>query len=177
MFYDFKNVKKWEMYGILWIVIFGSLFHSLYDLSGKSPLIGAISPVNESLWEHLKLGYFPLMIYSIIEYWFVNNKVNSYFFPKAVGIISMELFIIIVFYSYTFITKKSIFWIDILSFIIGAVICQLISYRLMKVNISKTLESLGLIIFILIGYTFILFTFNPPKFEMFLDPKTKRYGI
>lgn len=177
MFNDYMQVKKWEMYGILWIIIVGSLFHFLYDLSGKSPIIGAISPVNESLWEHLKLGYFPLLIYSFIEYWFIKDRVNSFFLPKAVGIISMELFIIIVFYIYKSITKKTIFLIDICSFILGAVICQLISYRLMKSRINRTLDTIGLIIFVLIGYTFILFTFNPPKLHMFLDPKTKRYGI
>jgi len=122
MFNSFEQVRKWEMYGIVWIVVVGSLLHFTYELSGKSPVIGAFSPVNESLWEHLKLGYFPLLLYSIVEYWFLRGKVNSFFLPKAIGIISMELFIIIVFYSYTLITKKANFLIDISSFILGAII-------------------------------------------------------
>lgn len=177
MFYDFQQVKKWEMYGIVWIVVIGSLFHFIFDLSGKSPIIGAISPVNESLWEHLKMGYFPLLIFSIIEYFYIKNKVKSFFLPKAIGIISMELFIVIVFYTYTYITKKANFIIDICSFILGALICQLISYSLMKVRINKFLELLGLTVFLLIGYAFIFFTFNPPRLDIFLDPKTKKYGI
>lgn len=177
MFNSFEQVRKWEMHGIVWIVVVGSLLHFTYELSGKSPVIGAFSPVNESLWEHLKLGYFPLLLYSIVEYWFLRGKVNSFFLPKAIGIISMELFIIIVFYSYTLITKKANFLIDISSFILGAIICQLISIRLMKVHINKVLETIGLILFLLIGYIFVYFTFNPPELEMFLDPKTKKYGI
>ena len=47
----------------------------------------------------------------------------------------------------------------------------------MKVHINKVLETIGLILFLLIGYIFVYFTFNPPELEMFLDPKTKKYGI
>ncbi|NLV87977.1 MAG: hypothetical protein GX021_01225 [Tissierellia bacterium] len=140
-------------------------------------MIGAFSPVNESLWEHLKLGYFPLLLFSIFEYWFIRHKVNSFFLPKTIGIIAMEVFIVIVFYSYTFFTKKANFIIDISSFILGAIICQLISYRLMKVHINKALDYIGLVLFALIGYAFVYFTFNPPELEIFLDPKTKKYGI
>lgn len=177
MFNSFEQVRKWEMYGILWIVVVGSIFHFIYELSGKSPIIGAFSPVNESLWEHLKLGYFPLLIFSLVEYWFIRNKVNSFFLPKTIGIITMELFIVIVFYTYTLITKKANFLIDISSFVLGAIICQFISFKLMKVRISKALEIVGFLIFLLIGYIFVAFTFNPPKLDIFLDPKTKKYGI
>lgn len=119
MLNDYEKIKKWELWGILWIIIVGSLLHFTYEWSNKSPIVGAFSAVNESVWEHLKLGYFPLLFFSMIEYWFIRNKANSIFLAKSVGIISMELFIVIVFYSYTSITKKPLLFMDIGSFVDG----------------------------------------------------------
>lgn len=177
MFNDYNKVKKWEIWGILWIIIVGSLLHFTYEWSGKSPIVGAFSAVNESVWEHLKLGYFPLLIFSIVEYWFIRNKVGNFFLAKTIGIVTMELFIVIVFYSYTWITKKPILFIDIGSFVVGAIICQLLSLRIMKSHISKSADNIGLFLFIFIGCIFVLFTFYTPKFPIFMDSRTKKYGI
>ncbi|MCW4022413.1 MAG: DUF6512 family protein [archaeon] len=39
-----------------------------------NPFVGAFSAVNESVWEHLKLGFWPLILYTAIEYWKIKNK-------------------------------------------------------------------------------------------------------
>lgn len=174
MFDYYEYLKKWEVRGIYWIIIVGSILHFVYDISGKSPIVGAFSPINESLWEHLKLGYFPLLAYSIVEYWFIRNHINNFFFAKSIGIIAMSLFIIIVFYTYNFIAKDSNFLVDITSFILGAIICQKLSLRIMKLPVSKGTEVIGFITFLLIGFIFVYFTFSPPKLHIFMDPKTEK---
>jgi hypothetical protein len=55
-------VKKYVYLGILFISLLGSLIHFLYDLSGKSLLVGLIAPINESVWEHLKLPLVPTLL-------------------------------------------------------------------------------------------------------------------
>lgn len=45
----------------------GTLWHFVYEWSGENPIIGAIAPVNESVWEHLKLLFFPSLFYFITE--------------------------------------------------------------------------------------------------------------
>lgn len=172
-----RSVIKWELWGIPWIVIVGCILHFTYKWSNNSPIVGAFSPVNESVWEHLKLGYFSLLTFSIVEYWFIKDKVNNFFLGKTVGVVSMELFIIIVYYTYTWISKKPILFIDILSYVIGSIICQLVCLKVMKARISKTLESISAILFILIGCSFILFTFYTPRLPIFMDSKKKKYGI
>lgn len=177
MYRNHVKVKKWEIVGFFWIIIVGSLLHFVYKWSGESTIVAIFSPVNESVGEHLKLGYFSLLLFTIIEYCFIKNDTNSFFIGKAIGIIAMEIFIVIVFYLYTWITKEAVTFIDIGSFAVGALICQLISYNIMKKNLSNILNILGLIIFFLIGCSFILFTFYTPKLPIFMDPKTKKYGI
>ena len=67
MFKTNEIIRRWHIAGFFWIVIVGSLLHFTYEWSGKSTLVGYFSPVNESLWEHLKLGYFSLSFFILIE--------------------------------------------------------------------------------------------------------------
>lgn len=174
---DYDKLKKWEIVGAFWIIIVGSLLHFVYDWSNKSRVIAIFSPVNESLWEHLKLGYWALLFFMLIEYWFVRKHTNSFFISKTSGILAMSLLILIVFYLYTTIMKRHILVIDIGSFIAGAILCQYISFKLMKRNLNNFLNRTGFLIFILIGVAFIFFTFKTPHLDIFKDPSKGIYGI
>ena len=136
------------------------------------------SAVNESVWEHLKLGYWSLVFFSIIEYIFISNKVNNFFFGKALGIFSMQAFIIIFFYSYNAILGYEILFLDIVSYIVGAIICQSISYKiLMAKDLGNTIKFLSIIFLILHGVILIIFTFYPPRLPIFKDSNSNTYGI
>ncbi|MBU5437946.1 hypothetical protein KQI42_08000 [Tissierella sp. MSJ-40] len=177
MYKDEGKVTKWEVAGIFWIVIVGSLLHFTYDWSGKLTIIGMFSPINESVWEHLKLGYWSLVFFTIIEYWFIRKHTTGFFWAKFLGIFTMELFIILFFYTYTFFTKKEILFLDILSFIIGAILCQFISMKIMKKRVSYRLNIIGLLLFTLLGLSLIYFTFYPLKLPIFMDSNNGSYGI
>ena len=105
--------------------------HFLYEWSGSSVLVAWFCPVNESVWEHLKLGFWGVVFFSLIEYWFVRDKVNNFILAKAAGILSIQLFVLIVFYTYTSIVHTHIVVVDITSYIIGFVICQIIRYKIL----------------------------------------------
>ena len=51
--------RKWLIIGLLSILA-GSALHFLYDL-WPNPLTAVFAPVNESVWEHLKLLYWPFL--------------------------------------------------------------------------------------------------------------------
>lgn len=172
-----KKIYKWEVAGVFWIIVVGSLLHFLYEWSHRSVIMGMIAPVNESLWEHLKLGYWSLIMFMSIEYIFIGKYVENFFISKAIGILVLELFIVAVFYTYMSITQKPIMLIDIGSFIIGAVLCQIVSYNILKRNKFRKYDKLGIGILVLIGILFVLFTFYPPKLPMFKERKTGKYGI
>lgn len=177
MFRKLDYIRKWEVAGIFWIIIVGSLLHFTFEWSGNSKIVAIFSTVNESVWEHLKLGYFALLFFIFIEYWFLKDKTNSFFLGKFSGILAMELTILIIYYSYHWLTKESSLVVDICSFILGAIICQLISIKILKSSIRKIYNILGLMAFIFIGFILILFTFFPPKLPIFMDSNTGEYGI
>lgn len=172
-----KEVLIWQIFGVLFIIVIGSLFHFLYSWSNNSPIVGLFVPVNESVWEHLKLCFWPLIIFSLIEYFFVRDRVNNFIFAIAVGVIAFQLFIVVFFYIYTSIIGKNILFLDISSFIVGAFICQLVGYKIMTMRkLSGIFAFVGLSILIINALLFMIFTYYAPKLPIFLDKTTNTYG-
>ncbi len=158
MFKTNEIIRRWHMVGFFWIVIVGSLLHFTYEWSGKSTLVGFFSPVNESLWEHLKLGYFSLSLFILIEYWVLRNKTEAYFFAKAAGIISMSILIVLIAYIYELVAKDSNMFFHIGLFIVAALLCQLISMNIMKLDLQGKFNLYGLIAYITMGILLIALT-------------------
>ncbi len=173
-----KKVLIFEIVGTVFIVFIGSAFHFTYELSGKLAVVGAFSAVNESVWEHLKLAFWPSLIWLLIEYLPLKKLANNFLTAKTVGTYLMVVIIPIVFYSYTSITGKSIFAIDITTFIVAVVAGQVISYYLFKKNqFSRTGDKFALVMLVVLGISFIVFTFYPPHIPIFQDPISRGYGI
>ena len=166
------------MIGIVFITLLGSLFHFIFELSGFNPVVGAFSAVNESVWEHLKIGFWPLIIYTAIEYWQINDKTNNFFLAKTVAAYSILAVIPAIFYGYTSITSEPILAIDILSFIIAVIVAQFLSYKILTSKQQpKTTQLISLIALAALAILFIVFTFYPPHIPPFQDPASGEYGI
>jgi len=173
-----RTILTWEILGIVFVVIIGALFHFMFALLNSWEPFGAIFPVNESVWEHLKLPYWPLIIFSLIEYNFVKDKANNFVIAKTISFIISISTIMIVFYSYTAILGTELLIVDILSFVLGVIIGQLVSYKiLMKEQLSTLYIKASWIIFIAFGILFAVFTYFPPHLPLFQDSESGLYGI
>jgi len=173
-----KTILTWEIIGIFFIISIGSLIHFTYKWSNNNPIIGLFSPVNESVWEHLKLGFTSLMIFSLIEFFFIKNISNNFFTAKALGIFILQITIIVIFYTYTAFTGTEILVIDISSYIIGSILCQVISYNLLiKNEFNRKIKYLSISFILTHALLLFLFTFYPPKLPIFKDSNTNSYGI
>jgi hypothetical protein len=173
-----RRVLFFELAGIVFIIILGSILHFTFEWSGSQAVVGVFSAVNESVWEHLKLGFWPAIVFALIEFKYLKKATSNFLFAKTIGIYLIPIIIMVIFYSYTAVLGESLLVIDILSFVIAVIVGQLVSYRLL---IGKTLQynldMVSLIALILLGFAFVLFTFYPPQFPMFQDPITGEYGI
>lgn len=176
------NVFRWEMWGFLFIVLLGSFLHFTFEFSGGWRPLGIISAVNESVWEHLKLAFWPALFWTIIE-WFGLRQLKTdtrpnIFLAKAIGAYTTPVVIITIFYTYTTFTGESILVVDLTSFVIAIVIGQFVSYGLWRSWRSAQLFSwLGLVMFAIGILLFAIFTFYPPHVGLFQDPRTGGYGI
>lgn len=58
----------YELAGIIFIIAFGSVLHFTFEWSGRQVAVGVFSAVNESVWEHLKLGFWPAIAFALFEF-------------------------------------------------------------------------------------------------------------
>ena len=173
-----NKILQWEIIGIIFVIILGTLFHFLFEWLYSWPPIGAITAINESVWEHLKLPYWPLIIFSFIEYNYIKTNIKNFIIGKASAVLISIGTILIVFYSYTAILGIEILIIDILSFFIGVIIGQLVSYKIITLNkLQKWINVVSWIILIGLGLSLILFTYLPPHLPIFQDSESGLYGI
>ena len=173
-----KRVFRSELIGMVFIILLGSALHFTYELSGHNLLVGIFSAINESVWEHLKLAFWPSILFMLGQYWLMRKSTHNFFLAKALGVSLMIVTIPAIFYSYTAITGESIFIIDIGSFIIAVILGQLASYKLLiRVQMSQRLAIISIGVLILLSAVFALFTLYPPQIGLFQDPVTGTYGI
>lgn len=173
-----RPALRWELIGIGIIIIVGSVLHFAFEWSGNWPPMGVIAAVNESVWEHLKLAFWPALFYALLEYPFFKSSVPNFVTAKAAGIYVMPLAIVVLFYSYTAIIGGDILIADILIFMVAVALGQLTSYKLLTVRrLPPWLDKLGLAMVVLLAVAMGVFTFYPPHLAIFRDSLTGGYGI
>jgi len=171
-----QKILKFTIFSIIFVWVLGTLLHFAFQWSGNNLFIASFSAVNESTWEHLKLLFYPMLLTTIMGYFYLGNDVTTFLCARTYGIIISLIFTTIFFYTYTGILGTNIDFLNISSFFIAVLIGEYISYRLMLTNFncnkSKALIILGILLF-----SFIIFTYFPPKIGLFKDPITHKYGI
>jgi hypothetical protein len=177
-----NRVLLWEIGGFFFIGVIGAALHFTFELSNFSNMVVAFfSAVNESTWEHLKMVFWPGVIFSLIEYSYIRDQVNNFLVAKAVSLFVMPLVIVVGWYGYTPFTQRSVFKLDLVLFYLAVLIGQMISYKILtREPLSKRatiLSAAGLVVMLI---AFSTFTFYPPEiflFENFDLLDTGQYGI
>ncbi len=172
-----KNLSLWQFAGFTFTAFFGTLLHYIYEWSNYSALAAPFSGVNESTWEHMKLLFFPLFIFAIIQS-FYFKEYKSFWCVKLIGITAGLLFIPIIYYTCNGAFGKSPDWFNISIFFIAAAITFVTEYKLLKYDVLKCKNSIiPFVLVCLIGALFVIFTFYTPRIPLFMDPISGKYGI
>ena len=171
------KTNLWQFVGFAVTSLLGTVLHFLYDLLGKAVWIAPFSGVNESTWEHMKLLFWPMLIFTVIQsFFFRENK--DFLCVKLRGILLGLVLIPTIFYTYNGVIGKSPDWINIAIFFIAAAIAY--AYEAAKLNKGDIpCKNRGLAIFVLciIALLFVIFTFVTPHIDIFKDPVSGVYGI
>ncbi len=173
-----KDLFKYSLTGFVFVSVFGTLMHFLYEWSGCNTAVGLFAPINESTWEHLKMIFFPYLIWSIAEY-IMLKKQKGVFSAKFIGVFTGIAAIVVFFYTYTGIFGKSIEILNILSFFIGVFAAFLTDYMIIKSEKLSSIrcDTIFIAAFIIVGALFVIFTVAPPFIPLFKDPINSTYGI
>lgn len=165
-----KRLKRYTIIGIIFVLITGTLAHFLYDWTRSNHIVGLFTPINESVWEHMKLLFFPMLLYSLMIILKFRQKYSCITSALCFGILAGTLLIPLFYYAYTSILGRNIFILDIGSFILSIIIAFRLSYKLTLSCRLESYTSLLCIMMCILFVCFLMFTCYPPDLTIFQDP-------
>ena len=167
-------MKLWQWVGFGVVTLCGTILHFLYDWTGGSIWVAAFSGVNESTWEHMKLLFWPLFLFAVVQRLCFRDQ-EKFWSVKLRGILLGLLMIPLLFYTWNGAFGKSPDWLNIAIFYISAGAVFLYEYRAFQT--ARPSSRLPLAVLCMVGVLFLVFTFAPPQLPLFQDPVTGVYGI
>jgi hypothetical protein len=170
--------EKWLLVGIPILFLIGGFMHFAYGLSGHNVLVGMIAPVNESVFEHMKM-VLPLVLWWSIYYVCNGDKYkinkDKWFWACVISLVCSILTIPTVAYTY-----RSAFGIESVVFDIFILLFALAMGQIIGIHVYRYGKGfsfkISLTIIVLIVILFIVFTFWPPHIPIFQDGNTGEYG-
>ena len=173
------NLKKIKIFSVLGVFLLCFISHFMYDWF-PNVLFSIFFPVNESIFEHMKMISTSFLLYSIIEYALIikykvnyNNYILNLFICLIISIIIFLIMYLPVFYK---IGEKLI--ITLILLLISIIITEFISYKIL--SMKKNYTYLNIVSFILIIFLYIIYgylTYNPIICPFFFDPIEEKYGL
>ena len=170
-------VWVWQVTGFLLTAVLGTGLHFLFDLTGRSLAAALVSAVNESIWEHMKLLFYPMLAFSAFQYAQWGKYREDFWQVKLRGTLLGLILIPVLYYSYTGILGVSADWFNITIFFIAAGVTYCTETRLFTQNRTYHAQWPAVAAFVLIALLFTLLTFRPPHIPLFRDPLTGTYGF
>ena len=172
-----RSIGIWQLFGFAVTSLLGTVLHFLYEWLGKARWVAPLSGVNESTWEHMKLLFWPMLLFAAIQSFFFRDR-TDFWCVKLRGILLGLALIPVLFYTYNGVIGKSPDCINIAIFFISAAAAYLCETRLFRKNCIRYCSAKAAIATLsIIALCFVLFTFKAPKIGIFMDPLTGSYGI
>lgn len=171
------NKKKLKILGVILAFILCFPLHFLYDLMPNF-ITSIFLPVNESIWEHMKILFGSIMISSVIQKIIVIKKdldIKNICISNFTGaVLSIPIFLLIFVPIYNTIGENMPITIFLMFIVIA--ISQIISYIIINSKNLK-LENVTIFLVIVVYIIFGLLTYFPPENDLFMDPTNLTYGI
>lgn len=172
------NLKKIKIIAVLGIFVLSFISHFAYDLL-PNLIFSFIFPVNESIWEHMKIIFTSTLLYGIIDYLLLNKyKIKYNNFPFQLyftALCAIPIYLVIYIPLYKLFGENMFISISLL--LIVYIIQQCISYHILKEKNIKILNIITIPVILLSYLGFIYLTYNPIHNYIFFDIKKETYGI
>ncbi|MDO4486575.1 MAG: DUF6512 family protein [Bacillota bacterium] len=175
-----EKLKQWQIAGAAFTILTGTLLHFVYGWLGE-PVWAVFSPVNESTWEHLKLVFWPAVIFGAVEYVAYGRETEGFIPVKVTSVLVGMAAVVVIFYTYSGILGRNLLFMDIMVFIVSVGVAYLFSYYkirepggLFTASFSSSCE---ISVIAVISILMVIFAYDPPEIGMFQDPVTGEYGI
>jgi hypothetical protein len=172
------TLKKTKIISTIGIFLLCFLFHFIYEWIPNTFTL-VFFPVNESIWEHMKLLFSAVTFYGIFDFIILQKfkiKYNNFFTSLFISALTIIPIYLIIFLPIYYKIGENMF-IAISIMLIAIIISQIISYYILK---AKDLDKINIISLILIIISYIIFaylTYYPIKDKLFFDVIEEKYGL
>ena len=164
---SFKTIKILAVFGIFFLSF---IAHNIYQIF-PNILVSFFFPINESIFEHMKIIFTSTIIYGVIDYLLLTkNKINfnnfsfQLFFTSFISI----LIFLVIYLPIHYLFSENLLITLIILFITYA-IGQVISGYLLKSNEFKLLNKISIFFILLVYINFIVLTYTFNKDDFFYD--------
>ena len=172
-----RTVWTWELFGFAMTSLIGTFLHFLYELTDESVFVAPFSGVNESTWEHMKLLFWPMLLYAVIQSFFFRDYKGFWCVKLRGTLIGLGL-IPLLFYTYNGVIGKSPDFVNISIFFIAAAVAYIYETKSLSSGKAKCKRPwVAIALLCLIAVLFVVFSFITPQISIFKDPITGSYGI
>ena len=172
-----RSTRLWQLLGFGVTALGGTLLHFLYDWLGGAVWVAPFSGVNESTWEHMKLLFWPMLVFAVIQSRFFRDR-KDFWCIKLRGILLGLALIPVLFYTYNGVVGKSPDWLNVTIFFVSAALAYLFEAKLFDRGRAVCKRPVPAVMALLgIALLFVVFTFLTPEIGVFRDPLTGTYGI
>jgi len=166
-----KKLRRWEMAGWVAVGLMGPVLHFAWEWSGENVLVAAFSAVNESVWEHMKILFWPLLLLAAVETPVFAGHYRNFLAVKAAAILSAAALVPVLYYTYSGVWGERFAAVDITIYYVAAAAAGVLTCTLAGrgrlVGAGKQVAA-GVVLGVL-GALFVLFTYAPPDIALFQE--------
>lgn len=171
------TLKKIKIINVVFLFLLSFLWHFMYDLFPNN-IFALVFPVNESIWEHMKIIYYCLLLGSVLEFYLCkknNIKINNFYIEAMVKSLLGVIFYLIVFIPlYLWLGESMVISIGLM--LVTYIFMEFIGYKIL-VSEELNINILPVIIIVLGCIMFVILTFYPLHNFLFFDEVKFGYGI
>lgn len=174
---SYRFARIYHLVGFIVLCVVSVPMHFFYEWLGKNTFVGYFAPINESIWEHLKLAFWPTVLWWVIGYFVFRERKNlqagPWFYASLFSLVAAPL--IIVSYYYTFTAGLDIVspTLNIVSLFVGFLVGQLLALHVYRYTTRPNKFIFGVLLLLVVGFGVMLtfLTYNPPELPIFIVPE------
>ena len=171
------TLKIIKIINVVFLFLLSFLWHFMYDWFPNN-IFALVFPVNESIWEHMKIIYYCLLLGSVLEFYLCkknNIKINNFYIEAMVkSLLGVIFYLIIFILLYLWLGESMIISIGLM--LVTYVFMEYIGYKIL-VGEELNINILPVIIIVLGCIMFVILTFYPLHNFLFFDEVKFGYGI
>ncbi|NVN50976.1 DUF6512 family protein [Mycolicibacterium hippocampi] len=174
------SALAWDLLGIPVVIIGGTLLHFCFEWSGRRRVLAVLCPINESVWEHLKMAYWPLLVMTAVQM-AASEHPPALAAARAVGFYTMCALILGLYVLTAALLPhadmRTRLLVDGSIFIVAVVVGLCVSYAGSAFSGSPVVVWTGWVALLAPMVVFAWTTYAPPHVALFRDQITGGYGL